>query len=472
MTAPDPYRYFRIEARELLDQLGAAILELERGPSPEVMARTLRLAHTLKGAARVVKQTAIADRAHALEDAIAPARGSSAPLGKEQVDAVLALVDQMNAGVAALGQPPRPTDAAPASQAGQRSRANGATAPPPPRAEEPRPIQAESSELDELLESAGELHAHLAPLRKAIDQVDRAQRLAELVGHQLASGAGQDAGRAGAKARSTAEELRGLLATLERGLSSGVDVVEREMAQVRRTAERLRLRPAAAMFTSLERAARDAAQTLGKSVVFEGRGGDVRLDAQILSGVQGALVQVVRNAVAHGIEAPAERAAAGKPAAGRLTVEVARRGQRVAFVARDDGRGVDLEAVRRVVQRRGLLPDGGRTLDRPSLLRLLLVGGVSTARLGDGGIGARRGARRRPRGGRASRRRGPHGDGRRRGDDGRAARADVGRVAARPVRRGGRRPRGHPARRGRAHDARARGRRGPYAGGRVGRRGR
>ena len=66
------------------------------------------------------------------------------------------------------------------------------------------------------------------------------------------------------------------------------------------------------MFTSLERAARDAAQHSGQARRFEGRGGDVRLDAHVLSAVQAALVQVVRNAVAHGIEAQAERGAAGK----------------------------------------------------------------------------------------------------------------------------------------------------------------
>jgi two-component system, chemotaxis family, sensor kinase CheA len=51
----DPYRYFRIEARELLEGLSQGVLQLERGPaSPELVARLLRLAHTLKGASRVV----------------------------------------------------------------------------------------------------------------------------------------------------------------------------------------------------------------------------------------------------------------------------------------------------------------------------------------------------------------------------------------------------------------------------------
>ncbi|MFN8449186.1 MAG: Hpt domain-containing protein [Anaerolineae bacterium] len=75
----DPYKYFRIEARELLDQLNQAVLELEKATTPERVAQLLRLAHTLKGAARVVKRTDIGDLAHAVEDAPrAAARDGSA----------------------------------------------------------------------------------------------------------------------------------------------------------------------------------------------------------------------------------------------------------------------------------------------------------------------------------------------------------------------------------------------------------
>ena len=77
--------------------------------------------------------------------------------------------------------------------------------------------------------------------------------------------------------------------------------------------------PASSMFASLERTARDAARSLGKRAVFAARGGDVRLDAQVLAAVQGALVQAVRNAVAHGIEPEAQRAKVGKASVGRVS---------------------------------------------------------------------------------------------------------------------------------------------------------
>ena len=99
-----------------------------------------------------------------------------------------------------------------------------------------------------------------------------------------------------------------------RHLNEGIEQITREIAQARESAERLRLIPASRMFLSLERAARDAALNLGKQIEFEARGGGVRLDGLVFSAMQAALVQAVRNAVAHGIETPELRAAAGEGA--------------------------------------------------------------------------------------------------------------------------------------------------------------
>jgi two-component system chemotaxis sensor kinase CheA len=133
------------------------------------------------------------------------------------------------------------------------------------------------------------------------------------------------------------------------------------------------------MLDALERLARDAAESLDRRIVFESQGADVRLDADVLASVQTALVQVVRNAVAHGIEPEAERAAAGKAAAGRIRVEIDRRANRVVFRCSDDGRGIDLPAVRRVAAR-GLSDIEASRLADDEVVRLLLKGGISTSR--------------------------------------------------------------------------------------------
>src|SRR5262245_48261360 len=109
----DQYKYFRIEARELLDALNQAVLELERsGNTKEVLGRLLRLAHTLKGASRVVKQPAIADLAHAIEDAFAPYRDRRDAIPQPLTNQVLGLLDSIADRVATLdSMNPRPQNA-------------------------------------------------------------------------------------------------------------------------------------------------------------------------------------------------------------------------------------------------------------------------------------------------------------------------------------------------------------------------
>ncbi|PYR92648.1 MAG: hybrid sensor histidine kinase/response regulator [Acidobacteria bacterium] len=370
--AGDPYQYFRIEAREILEQLGQGALDLEKGiPSSDVIARLLRLAHTLKGAARVVKQPEIAEHAHKLEDVFTTLRNSTASAPREQIDLVLMLLDQIGVRLGALAAG-GPADAV-----------------LPGRFETEEAVHVyrpDSQDMEGLVDGVAEAQSQLAALRLRLDRGDRIRHLIDLIDDQVGRFRVADAVRAGnrpgvEKTLSMIEELRGGFGALERDVAHGVEQIERELRQVSEAAARLRLVPTSAVFRFLERAARDVGRTLGKRVTFEGRGGDVRVDSGILTIVQGALLQVVRNAVAHGIESSDnERRAAGKPPDGHVTVTVSRRGASVSFVCSDDGRGIDLDAVRRTLQRKGLSPAERQALDADALLRLLLKGGISTSR--------------------------------------------------------------------------------------------
>jgi len=365
--AKDAYKYFRIEARELLEQMGQGVLDLERGvDAGETVPRLLRLAHTLKGAARVVKQAQIADSAHRIEDALAPSRETkTAPL-RAAIETVLGHLDQIGARV---GELPAVADDPEAPRAARAAPDEG-----------PRSLRADVAEMDALLEGVAQTHAQVALLRSSCDSAAAARALAQRLHAQLAPRRGRDAERLGSAgpAQALSEELQRTIGRLERDLGASTERIERELRQLRDAAEQLRLIPAATLFTTLERSARDVAQTVGKQVRFEGRGGGVRLDAPMLGAMQGALLQLVRNAVAHGIETPAERLAAGKPLDGRVSVEVLRRGRQVVFRCSDDGAGIDVAAVRRSAQRKGLL-DAAAAPDDAALLQLLLRGGLSTS---------------------------------------------------------------------------------------------
>jgi two-component system chemotaxis sensor kinase CheA len=368
-VARDPYEYFRIEAREIRDGLGRGVLQLDKGATPEIVAGLLRLAHTLKGAARVVRQPLIADHAHAIEEALAPVRESEGRVERALVDRLLSLTDAISSEIAKLDAPTAARPVAPQSSA--------------PVDDDLRAARPESADLDGLLAGVAEATTQLRGLRRHATAVEQARRLSNLLIDQIAPGPAAESpaalGASGAKARSTAEQLRAVIGGVERDLSDAIEQTDRELREVREAAERLRLLPVGTLFMSLERVVRDTAPSLGKEATFSARGGDVRLEAAVLSFVQSALIQMVRNAVAHGIEAPTERARVGKPRAGHVELDVTRRGNRVAFTCRDDGRGIDVDAVRRVAAQRGLLPSDGEPRAAGEILRLLLKGGLTTA---------------------------------------------------------------------------------------------
>jgi two-component system chemotaxis sensor kinase CheA len=364
----DPYRYFRPEARDLVDQFAKGVLDLEKGGSGAgAVQRLLRLAHTLKGAARVVKQSDIANRAHAIEDALSPFRDSGDDIGREQIDVILEHLDEIGNRLVTLA----PAEDHPAQRKSDSE-------------ESPRTVRADIAQTDVVIEGVAETHVLLNELRSAVHGVEQARHLADLLSAQLVPSRSSESGRQSAgsprQRLAIAEELHRKFGNIERNLGSIIDQMDRELRQLREAAEGLRLVSAGSLFTALERTARDTALALSKQVTFEGKGADIRLDSHVLEIVQGALIQIIRNAVAHGIELAGERTSAGKPAVGRVSVHVSRRGRRIVFECRDDGRGVDLDAVRRVALLRGLTAPTAKELDAEALVRMLLRGGISTSK--------------------------------------------------------------------------------------------
>ncbi|MFT3837249.1 MAG: response regulator [Myxococcaceae bacterium] len=353
--AADPYKYFRVEAKELSDELSKGVLRLEKGADEALVAKLLRLAHTLKGAARVVKQTAIAEDAHGLEDLLQPFRAGGA-VSTEVVQKLLARVDAISAQVQSLSLPQ------------EAAKPKGAAT------DAAQTVRADVEEVDRVLDGLSEAHTQLMALRTVSTRLDRARGITDLLAEQSARGRAAKSSQLAA----LASELRSLISAVSRDLSSTWEQLDRELRQVRDAGEQLRLVSASTLFSTLERTARDGALSLGKEVAFSSKGGEVRLDAHVLEGVRGALLQLCRNAVAHGLETPDERRAAKKPAEGRLEVTVTRLGRRVQFAVLDDGRGVDVAAVRQAARKRGLGGAGQEPSSAGEWLQLLLRGGLST----------------------------------------------------------------------------------------------
>lgn len=374
--AKDPYRYFRVEAAELLDNLTRGLLELEKGSAEKGMvASLLRYAHTLKGASQVVKQPGIAQAAHTLEDILGPYREMEAPPPKDSTRAILRLLDQIGANLAAL-------DVAPASAPAACEAAHPV--------ETSNTLRVDLQEMDELLGNLSEASVDLTAIQSEADSLRRAHHLSTLVFGQAQS-SGTSLGREGGRIRNIAHELTTVLALSERRISAGLERVQRELGMARDRADRLRLQPAQTIFSGLGRAAREAAAALGKQVQFETRGGDVRLDGPVISVLRDALLHLVRNAVAHGIETGDDRRAAGKAEAGKVGIEVQRVGRRVSFRCRDDGRGLDLAAIRSAAVKKGAISQSqAGALGLNEAVDLIFKGGLSTSnvtRISGRGVG-------------------------------------------------------------------------------------
>jgi len=157
--------------------------------------------------------------------------------------------------------------------------------------------------------------------------------------------------------------------------------IERSAAELQRSVATVRLVPLAPTLRRLPRMAREIAAALGKPIAFAVSGEGLEVDKQIAEGLFEPLLHLLRNALDHGIEDPAARREAGKPAEGRVTLTAARDGDAVLIELADDGGGIDPARIRQAAVARGLLDaDAAAQLTDAAALRLIFAAGFSTAR--------------------------------------------------------------------------------------------
>ncbi len=142
----------------------------------------------------------------------------------------------------------------------------------------------------------------------------------------------------------------------------------------------VRMVPVGPTLDPLRRTTRDLAERLGKEAVLEVEGEDVRVDKRLLELIRDPLNQLLRNALAHGIEPPDERAAAGKPRRGRIRIAAESRESQVFIEVQDDGRGISAERVLAAAVERGLVDaERARSMTDREALNLIFAPGFSTA---------------------------------------------------------------------------------------------
>jgi chemotaxis protein histidine kinase CheA len=146
---------------------------------------------------------------------------------------------------------------------------------------------------------------------------------------------------------------------------------------LQRTILRTRTVPFGQVSQRLQRIVRQTAKQVFKQVQLDIVGEDIPVDAELLERIVEPLAHLLRNAIDHGIETQQERLAAGKPEHGRIVLRVGLQGDAATIELQDDGRGLDLEAIRSRAISAGLL-SAEQTVDERQLIRLILLPGFST----------------------------------------------------------------------------------------------
>jgi two-component system, chemotaxis family, sensor kinase CheA len=160
-------------------------------------------------------------------------------------------------------------------------------------------------------------------------------------------------------------------------LAAGLAQLQRNTRDLQDAILAIRMLPISFVFSRLPRLTRDLAERLGKEVDLQLLGEDTELDKSVIEKIADPLTHLVRNAIDHGIETPAERLALGKPATGLLTVRAAHQGGSIVITVTDDGAGLDRKRILAKARELGL--DGGESWDDDEVWRLIFSPGFSTA---------------------------------------------------------------------------------------------
>ena len=142
---------------------------------------------------------------------------------------------------------------------------------------------------------------------------------------------------------------------------------------------RIRMRPLAELVAPFPRALRNLELQYGKKAQLKIRGSSTLIDRTIIESLKDPLIQLVRNAFAHGIENPEIRKAKGKSAQGTISINAAYRGDRIAITVKDDGRGLDLEKIQTRARQLGLITPDSQGRNKRDLIQLIFQSGFSTA---------------------------------------------------------------------------------------------
>lgn len=396
----DIVREFIVETNENLAQLDLDLVTLEKDPRErETLARVFRTLHTVKGTAGFLGLTKLQAVAHAGENLLGRLRAGELTFNPEIATALLGVVDAIRAVLAALegseqeghgdysaliqtlerltsasravlkpqlvpsaspASPPAPPVAATPEPAAVVVGPIRMTIPEPSQALTPTPAP-----VSVIAQEPAEGRSTAVSDRSIRVDVGLLDKLMTLVGELVLA-------RNQMVQFGATQENTGFLGTLQR-----LNLLTTELqAGVMKT----RMQPVGTLWGKFPRVVRDLAVACGKQVRIDMDGQETELDKTIIEAIRDPLTHMVRNAVDHGIEPPAERVARGKAAEGRLFLHASHEGGKVIIRITDDGGGIDPARVRDKAVRANLISsEQAARMSERELVNLVFLPGFSTA---------------------------------------------------------------------------------------------
>ena len=434
---------FLQEAGDLLSDVDNKLVDLERDPHDRRLLNDIfRGFHTIKGGAGFLNATELVTLCHLTEHLFDHLRNGELPLTPELMDTIMAATQCVRSMFGELAQAVQPRPAEAQVIAALRAALEG-DAPAPAAVEAPAPAAAAAPAAPVAQPSAASaptdgpdwqtLHAAVTgaatsapvtPEAPTVVAAPTASPVAAVTPHYPPEGRREadkpavaatapSGGRRGEEKAITREStirvdtarldqvlnlsgeigltknrLTSLRADILAGrndsdtlhaLDQAVSQLDLLVSDLQNSVMTTRMQPIGRLFQKYPRIARDLARQLGKDVELALIGEETEVDKTMIEDLADPLVHLVRNAVDHGVESPAERLAAGKPAKSIVRLEARQEGDHIVLIIADDGRGMSPERIRAKAIEKGIIKEeDANTLDDRQSLNLIFLPGFST----------------------------------------------------------------------------------------------
>ncbi|MCB2086709.1 MAG: chemotaxis protein CheA [Sphingomonadaceae bacterium] len=344
---------FVAESREMLEAIGGEIVAWEAEPGDRARLDAIfRFVHTVKGNCGFFDFPRLEKLSHAAEGALAEVRAERRTPDSRLVNAVLAIIDRITLMVDAI-------------EAGEELPEGGddfliaALEPDTSDTGETVAMQAATTQA----RSTGGNNAAPRTIRLPVELLDRVMSgVSDMV---LAR-------------NDLARRLRE--AGAEPTLDGPFERLNGILNDVREAVTKMRMQRIEMLYNALPRLVRDLSAELGKQVMIDLDGGDVELDREMIEMMRDPMTHIIRNAIDHGIESPADRLQSGKREIGLLSISARQSGNRITITVSDDGAGLDCAKIGQKAVAAGLLSDTElAAMPDDQVFELIFEPGLSTA---------------------------------------------------------------------------------------------